>query len=198
MRTLVALVALVVLVTGCGRTDIEDAQRAWLEDQHRLDKRLLEVRGEHDDLMRVRAVIAAPTDTAVADSLVRADSILNAHAGRLRDIDTLVDRHSLARDNAIRADDAEAVDSTWKRAKGDYDRVMSVLDAIDRENESVRTMLGRISTSTTSNAASVDTGATPRLRDTATAPSTPATPAVKPDAEELDNNLGRDEPLEPE
>jgi hypothetical protein len=198
---LFALVAFVTVVTGCGRGDIEEAQRAWLEDQHLLEKRLLEVRNDHDALLRRLEPIDAANlvDSVAVDRLSRALMLVRENEARLDAIDTIIDRHQLARDVAIRADDAAAVDAGWKAAKVDYDASLAALDMIAMQNDEVEDLAEGINSRSTNDSVATagdSSGAgVSGNGETSDSERTDRGRSSKPKS--IDNTIGRDAPEEP-
>ena len=194
--TLIAVLTLAGTIAGCGRTDIEDSQRGWLDDQYALERRLLDVQRELDDLRR-RADIRRAGDVVDSISLhrlQRSDTALQRLGERLAELDSMIDRHSLARDNAIRADDAAAVDTGWSAAKIDYAAARAELDAIDNEIKDLARDVGAIQYRALGDTiGSNDVPDVDAARDTgASSSGDKSKPPV------IDNKIGREEPLEPE
>jgi hypothetical protein len=200
-QTLLSVAAVAMIAMGCGRGDIEESQRSWLEDQHRLEKRLLEVRADHNELRRALRTDRAGeiADEESLERFNRADAILGEHESKLNAMDTMIDRHSLARDNAIRADDAAAVGTGWAAAKVDYAASMAALDAIDKQNDDIADVVKQIRYRSAPDTIGTNAGVAPdsaRADREDRAPRKPDPKSVDP--EKLENNLGREEPLEPE
>jgi hypothetical protein len=189
------IIAGLALLAACGRSDIEEAQRSWLEEQHLLEKRLLEVRAEHLALRRGLDTtrVDDTADSASRERYERAVATLRDHEARLDAIDTVVDRHQLARDVAIRADDVAAVANARATATVDYEASMATLDSIDRQNDEIAEVLAGIrlgdavdtAGSKSDSLGSKDGGAS----DTST--------AGAPDGGAIDNTIARDAPEEP-
>ncbi|MBC8146338.1 MAG: hypothetical protein H7X80_12195 [bacterium] len=140
------IVSAALIGGGCDRSEVDDTQRSWLSEQHALEKRLVATWHTHDSLRR-----SAPADhsleTVDAESNVRflaLDSGLTARRRTLEAIDALIDRHSLVRDNAIRADDAEAIARGLADARKDYVRVAQSLDSVHSEFVEFARMVKRI------------------------------------------------------
>ncbi|HVK37312.1 MAG TPA: hypothetical protein VNA88_02175 [Candidatus Kapabacteria bacterium] len=189
------IIAGLALLAACDRSDIEEAQRSWLEEQHLLEKRLLEVRAEHLALRRGLDTtrVDDTADSASRERYERAVATLRDHEARLDAIDTVVDRHQLARDVAIRADDVAAVANARATATVDYETSMATLDSIDRQNDEIAEVLAGIRLGD-----AVDT-AGPKSdslgsKDGATSDTSAA---GAPDGGTIDNTIGRDAPEEP-
>lgn len=179
---------------SCGRTDIEDSQRAWLDAEHAIEKRIVEAWRTHDELR-----LSVPADhsrNTIGDSSARqydyADSVLVMRRRSLDAINALIDRHSLARDNAIRSDDIAAVTKGFDTARADYVRIGKTLDSIANDLDVVERMIGAItfetpldSVATPSSDGSTGPGAAmpadvARSRDTAPPPdAAPEQPVIK-------------------
>jgi hypothetical protein len=189
------IIAGLALLAACGRSDIEEAQRSWLEEQHLLEKRLLEVRAEHLALRRGLDTtrVDDTADSASRERYERAVATLRDHEARLDAIDTVVDRHQLARDVAIRADDVAAVANARATATVDYEASMATLDSIDRQNDEIADVLAGIRLGDAADTTGSKSDTLGSKRDAVNDTSAAGAPA----GGTIDNTIGRDAPEEP-
>lgn len=185
------------LLVACGRGDIEEAQRAWLDDEHRVAKRLLEVRGDHNELRRELdpSRAASLADSGSVERFTRATTMLREHESKLNAMDTMIDKHQLGRDVAIRADDDAAVATGWAAAKVDYEAALAALDVIDRQNDDIASILNDIHYRTAPDTLGSNRSLGDTSRDGA------GDRGSRNDANSrtpIDNTIGRDAPEEPE
>jgi hypothetical protein len=141
-RILIGLLCVLpgIVIAACGHGEVEDAQRAWLEDQHRVEKRMLAVRRDYE---AQRRTLVAPSSSAPADDSARARreralAMLHRHEAALQAIDSVIEKQALSRDVAIRAGQMPAIRAAWDSAKVVFARQMATLDSIAREQRAIR------------------------------------------------------------